>query len=82
MSYNEIYAADTSARVKDSIMLADSSTVYFNSEATIRRKTDLAIRRAGGVMIWQLLQDTDNNALLSAIRETMQTFNRRKKFSR
>lgn len=79
MSYSEIYAADSSAGVKDSIMLADRSTVYFNSEATIRRKTELALRQAGGVMIWQVLQDRDNNALLSAIRETIQTFNRRKK---
>lgn len=82
MSYNEIYAADSSARVKDSIMLADSSIVYFNSEATIRRKTELALRQAGGVMIWQVLQDKDNNALLSAIRETIQTFNQRKKIRR
>lgn len=79
MSYNEIYAADSSAGSRDSIRFADSSIVYFNSEATIRRKTELAMRQAGGVMIWQVLQDTDNNALLSAIRETMQTFNRRKK---
>lgn len=79
MPYSEIYAADSSARSKDSIMFADSSIVYFNSEATIRRKTALAMRQAGGVMIWQVLQDTDNNALLSAIRETIQTFSRRKK---
>ena len=35
---------------------------------SIKNKTELALKNAGGVMIWQLLQDSqDNKSLLSAI---------------
>jgi len=37
--------------------------VTFNSQATIRRKAALAARRAGGVMVWEITQDTDDQLL-------------------
>jgi len=32
--------------------------LYYNGIPTIRKKTSLAIEKSGGIMIWQLLQDT------------------------
>ena len=49
---------------------ADISDGYhYNGLATIRQKTDLAITRAGGIMMWELSQDTFDPAtsLLFAI---------------
>lgn len=37
--------------------------VTFNSQATIRRKTALAKARAGGVMVWEITQDTQDQLL-------------------
>ena len=44
--------------------------VYFNGPATLRRKTDYALEQGlGGVMIWEIGQDTDDGQLLRAIRD-------------
>lgn len=41
---------------------------YYNGIPTIKAKTTLAMQRAGGIMIWELSQDTsDATSLLSAI---------------
>lgn len=37
--------------------------VTFNSPATIARKAELARARAGGVMVWEITQDTDDQLL-------------------
>jgi GH18 family chitinase len=48
--------------------VAGGGIVYYNGAATIKAKTTLALRKAGGVMIWQLLQDaTGSYSLLTAI---------------
>ncbi len=40
---------------------------YFNAIETIRRKTQLATQRAGGIMIWEISQDVhDKHSLLRA----------------
>ena len=44
----------------------------YNGLTTIRAKTDLALQRASGIMIWTVAHDTtDNTSLLQAIRETI-----------
>ena len=44
----------------------------YNAIATTRAKTDLALRRAGGIMIWTVADDTtDDTSLLRAISETI-----------
>lgn len=44
---------------------------YYNGIPTIKAKTTLAMQRAGGIMIWELSQDTnDSTSLLSAIYAT------------
>lgn len=36
----------------------NGGTIYYNGIPTIRKKTSLALEKTGGVMIWQLMQDT------------------------
>jgi GH18 family chitinase len=62
--YATIVARDPQAPYKDV-----SSGVYYNGLDTIKAKTALAMQRGGGVMIWELAQDTADEAtsLLNAI---------------
>ncbi|MBL8656200.1 MAG: hypothetical protein JNJ92_02430 [Altererythrobacter sp.] len=41
--------------------------ITFNSQATIRWKAELAAARAGGVMVWEMTQDTADQLLASTI---------------
>ena len=44
----------------------------YNGPATIRRKTELALQLAGGIMIWELSQDArGSDSLLRVIGETV-----------
>jgi chitinase len=62
-TYRELVAADPSAPNNDS-----SNGYYYNGIPTIQKKVDLALQRGGGVMLWELSQDTtDGTSLLAAI---------------
>lgn len=68
--YRELVTLDPSAPSRDNV-----GEMQFNGLATIRRKTGLALRQAGGVMIWEITQDTrDENSLLQAIHSTVTSF--------
>ena len=46
-------------------------TIYYYGIPTIRRKSGLAMEKASGIMIWQILGDAPNDlSLLRAINET------------
>jgi GH18 family chitinase len=63
MTYRDIVAADPDAPQKDI-----SNGMHYNGLATMKRKADLALVKGGGVMIWELSQDTsDATSLLAAI---------------
>ena len=65
--YKDIVAADPGAANKDL-----SNGFGYNGIPTIKRKTQLAMTSASGIMIWQLSEDTTGKtSLLSAIFETM-----------
>ena len=50
----------------------DPYTVYYNGQPTIRKKAALAKQIAGGVMLWEKGQDTnDNTSLLKAVCDTI-----------
>ena len=67
MSYKQIMALYPN-QVADTLMMPGNVVMYFNSLSTIENKTRLALKEAGGVMIWQLLGDTnDQNSLLNAV---------------
>ncbi|HEX8040837.1 MAG TPA: glycosyl hydrolase family 18 protein [Chryseosolibacter sp.] len=64
--YNELLAAGADP------MADEFDSVYYNGIATIKKKTELAKREGlGGVMIWEISQDTnDDRSLLKAINES------------
>lgn len=65
--YRELFSRDKNAHNLDKI-----GTVFYNGIPTIRAKTRLAMEKAGGIMIWELTQDTrDSTSLLSAIDATV-----------
>jgi chitinase len=67
LTYRQILAQDAEAPGKDAV-----DGVLYNGLATMRRKTSLAMRKGGGIMFWELTQDTtDATSLLGAIDETV-----------
>lgn len=67
--YRNLVASDRQAAYMDSIIY-EGTPVHYNGLPTIRRKTELALQRGGGMMIWHLSQDTgDDTSLLTAIYE-------------
>jgi GH18 family chitinase len=63
-SYSAIVQSDPQAPYKD-----NSGTINYNGLQTIKNKTQLAKLNGGGIMIWEITQDTNNDAtsLLTAI---------------
>jgi hypothetical protein len=60
-------AQDPQAPYKDYTLGTD-----YNGIATIKQKTSLALQQAGGIMIWELSQDTrDATSLLKAINDVI-----------
>lgn len=72
MSFGDIIAAFPGAENKDQVTLADGETMYYNGIPTIKSKTSLALKEAGGVMIWELLQDAQGaNSLLKNMNDVI-----------
>ena len=67
MNYKQIITLYPN-QVSDTLNMPGNVVMYFNNLATIENKTRLALQNAGGVMIWQLLGDTnDESSLLNAV---------------
>jgi len=72
MSYGDIVAKFSDSWNQDMVVPPDGGIIYYNGVPTIRSKTELALKNAGGVMIWQILQDSDGDrSLLTAIDEVI-----------
>ena len=72
MSYKQIASLFTENFNSDTLNLPGNVIMYFNNKATIKDKTLLALKEAGGVMIWQLLGDAAGDlSLLDVIREVV-----------
>jgi GH18 family chitinase len=68
--YRELVLKDKLAHTKD-----ESGGFFYNGIPTIRKKTELALQKAGGIMIWEVTQDTyDSTSLLSAIHSTVESY--------
>jgi chitinase len=68
--YRELVLKDKQAHTKDT-----SGGFFYNGIPTIKKKTELALQKAGGVMIWEVTQDTyDSTSLLSAIHSTIEAY--------
>lgn len=57
MNYAEIVSAYPGAELVDEWKRDDGKILYYNGIPTIRKKTELARQKAGGVMIWQVRGD-------------------------
>jgi chitinase len=69
ITYKELIAQDQSNAQRD-----NNGSVWYNGVPTIRKKTELALSKGGGIMFWEISQDTsDGTSLLSAIHETAQS---------
>ncbi|MGZ5192083.1 MAG: glycosyl hydrolase family 18 protein [Flavisolibacter sp.] len=72
MSFREIVKTFPGSENKDEIMPDSGGSIYYNGLPTIREKTKLALQKAGGVMIWQILQDDAGRfSLLKEIQKTI-----------
>jgi len=70
-TYRTLLANDPATASGDRILLKGVEQNY-NGPATIRRKTELALQVAGGIMIWELSQDArGSDSLLRVIGETV-----------
>lgn len=73
MNYKDILSLYPDNIETDSLRLPGNAILYFNNIPTIKRKTELAIKEAGGVMIWQLLGDAaGDKSLLNTIWQIVQ----------
>jgi len=69
--YRTLLANDSATASGDRVLFQDIEQNY-NGPATIRRKTELALQRVGGIMIWELSQDArGSDSLLRVIGETV-----------
>lgn len=70
-SYADIVANDTANAYKDSTVM-NGTTVYYNGINTMKDKTTWACNNAGGIMIWEITQDSEDEqlSLLNAIYDT------------
>jgi len=72
MSFKDIVAAYPNSTAGDTILLNDQRTMFYNGSSTIKKKTELAIKKASGVMIWQLSGDAPSQySLLDVINRTV-----------
>jgi len=68
MSYKNIITTFPGSDQKDMVAPDSGGVIHYNGLPTIQSKTNLALKNAGGVMIWQLLQDAEGDkSLLAAI---------------
>lgn len=67
-SYADVVAKDPANAYKDSAVI-NGTTVYYNGITTMKNKTTWACNNAGGIMIWEITQDSKNAqlSLLNAI---------------
>jgi GH18 family chitinase len=72
VSYRDLVQADPAAAEADEVEYY-TGMVNYNGPATIGLKTELAMERASGIMIWTVTDDTtDETSLLRAIQAALQ----------
>lgn len=75
MNYDKITATYPGSEWVDEWEMPGDYTIYYNGIPTIIKKTVLAKEEASGIMIWQLLGDTeDEKSLLKTINEVAYSY--------
>jgi GH18 family chitinase len=68
LSFSQIVTKYLGSQNEDQVTVTGGGIVYYNGIPTIKSKTELALEKAGGIMIWQLRQDAGGaSSLLSTI---------------
>lgn len=68
MSYGDIVTKFPDADQQDMVVPDSGGIIHYNGLPTIQNKTRMALNKAGGIMIWQILQDAKGDkSLLNAI---------------
>lgn len=78
MEFSKLLATHGEAALTSDVIgkaCAGCDYLSFNSPATIRRKTELARTRAGGIMVWEITQDTPDQLLGKTISDTLHARN-------
>ena len=71
MNYRQIVEKYPDSESLDELPVEDGKIMYYNGMPTIRKKTELAMEKAGGIMIWQLGGDArGSKSLLKVINDT------------
>ena len=71
-SFRDILLNYPGAENKDSVARSNGGFIYYNGIPTMIKKTQLALDQAGGIMIWQLMQDDPGElSLLKTIDQTI-----------
>ena len=71
MNYRQIVETYPGSESLDELLIENGMTMYYNGIPTIRKKTQLAMQKAGGIMIWQLGGDArGSKSLLKVINDT------------
>ena len=72
MNFGDLVTAYPGAEKADSWAVTGKGTFYYNGQPTIKKKVEFAMeKKAGGVMIWQLLGDASGTlSLLTTIHNT------------
>jgi len=74
--YREIIKTYPGSELSDSVRLPHGNVIYYNGIQTIQKKTKFAMKNAGGVMVWNLMEDAGGDkSLLSVIDKTANTGN-------
>lgn len=72
ISFKDLVTQYPGAENTDQVTVSGGGIIYYNGTFTIKSKVKLALQKAGGVMMWQLLQDTNGNlSLLHTINATI-----------
>ncbi len=64
MDFKQIVSLFPDRETSDTLNLPGNIVMYYNNIATIKKKTQLAMQKAGGIMIWQLLGDSEGDMSL------------------
>ena len=72
INFSNIAAQYPGSENTDEVTVAGGGVIYYNGIPTIKNKTILALKNAGGVMIWQLMgDDFGSKSLLNVINTTI-----------
>jgi len=73
MSFRKIISTYPASENQDEVDLPAGGTIYYNGIPTIKKKTKLALKKTGGIMIWQLLQDAQGDlSLLKVVNDMIE----------